>query len=66
VEAEVTLAVSPTLVGGVDEEDGTAEQSTVMPLLIDSEDGARVISRRDGAPSPSDTAKNIVVQRYVA
>jgi hypothetical protein len=54
------------LVGGVEEEDCTAEQSTVMPLWTDSEEGARVISGRDAASPLSETARNIVVGSFVA
>lgn len=66
IEAEARLAVSPMLVGGVEEDDCTAEQSTVMPLWIDSEEGARVISGRDAVSSCSEIAKNIAVGSSVA
>lgn len=54
------------LVGGVEDDDCAPEQSTVMALLTDSVEGARVISGRDEASSLREAAKSIVVSLYVA
>jgi hypothetical protein len=64
-----TLAVSPMLVGGVEEEEGAFDVSTVMTLLIESEDDARVASSLLGAlgdaPSLSKRGENIVSRSCV-
>ena len=64
-EPDDTLALSPMLVGGVEEEEGAFEASTVMTLLIESEEDARVASSRLGvpgeAPSLSSIVENIVL-----
>jgi len=51
-DADDTLALSPMLVGGVEEEDWTFEEaaSTVIVLKIDSDEDARVTSGRISGP----------------
>jgi len=65
IESDDTLALSPMLVGGVEEDDGAFEASTVMTLWVDSEDEARVASSRlgvpDAAPSLSSRVENMAL-----
>jgi hypothetical protein len=64
VEPDDTLALSPMLVGGVEEEECAFEMSTVMTLFIESEEDARVASSVLGALGEatilSSSAENIV------
>jgi len=65
-KSDDTLTLSPILVWGVEEEDCAFEElSTVMTLLVESADEARVksarLSGRDEAPIRSIRIENIVV-----